>query len=338
MKHVSRLFLCVLFCLCAVLTGCRAGERFTGSRTVTADAFLLEYTLLDQQESATLTLSSGDALRVTLAHTRGTADVTVGLEGAEPIYEGKGLTDMAFTLTIHQGGEYRVAVTGHSAEGSAAFTVRRSDGARAAYQFVLQQLAFEHVWPDGQDAGFDGSIGFIEENFFALCDVNGDGAEELIVRFVTADDERQAEAVFAWDASSGTARQVLSAAPGAVYFPGLAQAFWRFGPTLAGDGYQPYDLYQFDAAAGEYILLAEVNMWSRSVDTVDFKGDPYPDALDAEGAGTVFILTRNGVTETVCKRDYDAWLSSVFDGAEALILPFQPLTEQNIKALTSTGS
>lgn len=332
MKQISRLILCVL--LCAVLTGCQSGGHFSGSRVVSADEFRMDYTLLDQQETAVLTLSAGDALRVALTHTRGTVDVTVGITDTDPIeliYEGRGLTDTTFTLNIHQDGEYHIAVTGHKAEGSAVFTVHRADGARAAYQFVLQQLAFEHVWPDGADAGFDGGIGFIEENFFALCDVNGDGAEELIVRFITADDEHQQEVVFAWDASAGAVRQVLSAAPGAAYYPGLVQSFWRFGPTLAGEGYQPYDLYQYDASAGAYVLLAEANMWSRSVDTVDFKGESYPEDIDAEGAGTVFILTRSGETETLCRRDYDAWLSSVLGSAEALSLPYQPLTEQSIK-------
>lgn len=331
MKQISRLILCVL--LCAVLTGCQSAERFSGSRSVSADEFRLDYTLLDRQETASLHLSAGDALRVTLSHTRGTADVTVGMADTEPIYTGKGLTDMAFTLNIRQGGEYRISVTGHDAAGSTVFTVSAADRARKAYQFVLQQLAFEHVWPDGSDAGFDGDIGFIEENCFALCDINRDGAEELIVRFTTADAEHQREAVFAWDAADDAVREVLSGAPGAVYYPGLAQDFWRFGPTLSGDGYQPYDLYQYDTAAGRYVLLAEVNMWSQSVDAVDFKGDPYPADIDAEGAGTVFILTRDGVTETVCRREYEGWLSRVLDGTEALSIPFQPLTEQNIKSL-----
>lgn len=223
--------------------------------------------------------------------------------------------------------------TGHRAEGQAAFTALPARGMLDAYQFVLQQLAFEHVWPDGQDADFDGSIGFIEENFFALCDVTGDGREELIVQFTTADDVHQREAVFTWDAASGTVHQVLSGAPGMVYHPGLALDFWRFGPTLAGDGHTPYTLYRYDAQAGCYALLAEANMWSRSVDIIDFKGDPYPTDIDTEGVGTVFILTRGGVTETVCRRDYDTWLNSVIGTGEPLALPFQPLTEHNIKAL-----
>lgn len=331
MKQIIRLILCML--LCAALTGCQAGTGFSGSRSVSAEGFRLDYTHLDQQESATLSLNAGDALRVVLSATGGTVDVTVGLADAEPLYEGKGLTDMAFTLNIRQGGEYRIAVTGHRAAGSAAFTVSAANRARKAYQFVLQQLAFEHVWPDGQDAGFDGDIGFIEENHFALCDVNGDGLEELIVQFVTADDEHQREVVFAWDAASDTVHRVLSGAPGMVYYPGLALDFWRFGPTLAGEGHQPYALYRHDAQTGLYVRLAEVNMWSLSVDEVDFKGDPYPTDIDREGAGTVFILTRDGMTETVSQGDYEAWLESVFGGKDNLTLPFQPLTEQNIKAV-----
>lgn len=72
-------------------------------------------------------------------------------------------------------------------------------------------------------------------------------------------------------------------------------------------------------------------MWSKSVNTLNFKGDFYPDDIDAEKAGTVFILTRNGITETVSKKDYEAWLSETMGGAAEMKILYKPLNDYNIK-------
>lgn len=206
----------------------------------------------------------------------------------------------------------------------------------AAYQFALQQIAFEHVYPDGTDTGFDGASGFIEENHFALYDVNGDGRDELIVQFVTAPMAGNVESVYSYQEDGSLIRQ-LAVFPSMKYYDnGMVREDWSHGSALAGDNYWPYNLYRYSEEEGEYVLLAEVNMWSKSVDTVDDKGDSYPEDIDAEKAGTVFILTRDGVTETLSKSEYEAWLSELLGDAVAIQMPYQPLTEENIKAVAFT--
>lgn len=335
--------------LCAALVGCGTGSTFVGDGTLTADGFRMDYTLLDQQESAFLTLAEGDDLQVTIRQERGSVDVTVGMEGAEPVYEGNGLTEAAFTLHISAGGTYQLSVTGHAACGSVAFVRAepkpeeqpepkpdaQETGARyAAYQFALQQIAFEHVYPDGTDTGFDGAGAFIEDNHFAVFDINDDGADELIVQFVTAPMAGNRETVYAYNAAEDTLEQLLTVFPAVTYYDnGLVKADWSHGSALAGEAYWPYDLYQYDGAAGQYRKLAEVNMWSREVDTVDYKGDPYPEEIDAENAGTVFILTRDDVTETVSHSDYAAWLAEVVGDAQPVQVPYQSMSEENIRAI-----
>ena len=202
------------------------------------------------------------------------------------------------------------------------------------FQFVLQQLAFEHIWPDGRDAGFDGEMGFIEENRFAIFDVDEDGRDELMVEFTTAPMAGMMEAVYSYDAQTGTVRAELEEFPMVTYLTGgLAMAGWSHASGLEGEGYWPYTLYGYDAASDRYVQLAEVAMWSKSVDTVNYKGDPYPDEIDAEQAGTVFILTRNGETETVSKSEYEAWLASVTGAGVEMEIPWQDLNEVNIKAV-----
>lgn len=209
-----------------------------------------------------------------------------------------------------------------------------NDAMLAAYQFGLQQISFEHVYPDGTDTGFDSASGFIEDNHFAILDINGDGKDELIVQFVTAPMAGNMETVYAYDEGENTLKAILTVFPAVTYYDnGIVKEEWSHGSGLSGEGYWPYNLYRYAPATGTYELIAEVNMWSREVDTIDYKGDPYPEDIDAENAGTVFILAWDGVTETVSKSTYETWLSEVMGDAQTVSVPYQALTEDNIKGV-----
>lgn len=108
-------------CICAILTGCKADSTFEGNKVANTDSFQMDYSILDKQEDAVLELDSGDILQVKILQTTGNVDVTVGQEGAEPIYEGSTLTDVDFTLNIDKSGDYQVSVTGHNAKGTVSF-------------------------------------------------------------------------------------------------------------------------------------------------------------------------------------------------------------------------
>ena len=105
-----------------LLTGCGTGCVFDGSRISDASGFQMEYSVLNQAEGADLNLMEGDRLRVSLSHTEGSVDVTVGMEGKEPIYRGNGQQNAAFILEIAETGSYHISVSGHRAKGNVSFT------------------------------------------------------------------------------------------------------------------------------------------------------------------------------------------------------------------------
>lgn len=204
----------------------------------------------------------------------------------------------------------------------------------AEYQAALLQIVSEHIYPDGTDTGFDSSYGSIEDNQFALCDVNGDGVDELIVRFTTAPMAGNTEVIYAFQKADGTLKQILTASPNLTYYMnGIIKEDWSHGSELASEGYWPYTLYQYNAAEGSFEELAQVNMWSKAVATVDYKGDPYPDDIDTEGAGTVFILGGPDEVKTVSKSDYEQWLADTMGDPAELDIPYQALSEENITSL-----
>lgn len=178
MKHLLLVLMTII--LCVVLVGCHTGITFNGNKISNADSFQMDYAVLNRQEWASLELTAGDAIMVSIAQESGTVDVIVGINEKEPVYEGNGLTNTSFTLNISEAGTYQITVTGHDACGSVDFTKVAAESAvkaeqqtvpdqsamYAAYQFVLQQIAFEHIYPDGADTGFDSASGFIEDNHF----------------------------------------------------------------------------------------------------------------------------------------------------------------------------
>ncbi len=329
MKRMLALLLAALLCL--FLTGCQEKSSLNGTKIADAGLFQLNYTLLNGQESASLHLEKGQRLRVSIQQEEGSADVTVGIQGKAPIYEGSGLENMAFTLNISETGDYLIAVKGHSARGSVSFAKEEkpdSFALRGAYQFVLQQIAFEHVYPDGRDTGFDSANGFIEENHFALMDVNRDGIEELIVQFVTAPMAGNLETIYAWQGEEFAPEAILTVFPAVTYYDsGLVKEEWSHGSGLAPAGYWPYNLYQYDAETGMYALIASVDMQSQGAENA------YPAEIDADNPEMLFIVTQDGSEKTLNKADYEAWLSETLAGAAPIQPPYQPLTEENIKAL-----
>ena len=114
--------ICMLAAMILLLTGCGTGSVFDGSRVANASEFQMEYSALNREEAAELVLQAGEQLRVTLSHTEGTVDVTVGMEGQEPIYRGRGQQNAEFVLEIAETGNYHISVTGHQAKGSISFT------------------------------------------------------------------------------------------------------------------------------------------------------------------------------------------------------------------------
>ena len=113
---------CMLAAMLFLLTGCRTGSVFDGSRVSDASGFRMEYSILNREESADLNLTEGDCLLVSLSHTEGTVDVTVGMEGQAPIYRGNGQQNADFVLEIAETGNYHISVSGHQAKGNISFT------------------------------------------------------------------------------------------------------------------------------------------------------------------------------------------------------------------------
>lgn len=209
------------------------------------------------------------------------------------------------------------------------------DALLAAYREALTDLYLYQKFPgDLQPRDFYSNP---EENYFAVCDIDGDGADELILQYCHGGSAGHAEAVYGYDSGSGTLKEELMEYPLITYYDnGAAKALWSHNQGLAGESFWPYTVYQYDAASDTYQLIGYADAWDRSLSDTGRNGDPFPADIDVSGTGTVYYLSLPDSSEAsnpVDVTEYDAWVDSWQQGAGEIAVPYQALTQENIDSI-----
>ena len=115
---------CGLILVALLLTGCGKPVVFDGSRVANDHGFHMEYSVLNREETAEMSLKEGDHLLVSYEQERGNIDIAVRLMGGSAIYNGAEQVKGEFVLTFPETGSYLISVTGHQAKGKIAFEVQ----------------------------------------------------------------------------------------------------------------------------------------------------------------------------------------------------------------------
>lgn len=204
----------------------------------------------------------------------------------------------------------------------------------AAYREALNTFYLYQKFPgDSQPRDFYSNP---EENYFAVCDIDGDGADELILQYCHGGSAGHAEAVYGYDSGSDTLKEELMEYPLITYYDnGCAKALRSHNQGLGGD-FWPYAVYQYDAASDTYQSIGSVDAWDRSLFDTDRNGDPFPADIDVSGTGFVYYLYQPnsyGEPDPVDVTAYDAWVDSWQQGAGEITVPYQALTRENIDSI-----
>ena len=115
---------CGLILVSILLTGCGKPVVFDGSRVANDHGFHMEYSVLNREETAEMSLKEGDRLLVSYEQERGSIDIAVRKIGGASIYNGTEQVKGEFVLTIPETGSYLISVTGHQAKGKILFEVQ----------------------------------------------------------------------------------------------------------------------------------------------------------------------------------------------------------------------
>lgn len=220
----------------------------------------------------------------------------------------------------------------------------------AAYQLALQDFAFSHVLPDGTEFELLEGFGYMEENAFAICDVDNDGAEELLIQFNTAPMAGLTEYVFHY--ASGVVSEQMHGFPGNNYYlNNIVLAPWSHNHTYSSD-FWPYSVFAYRSATDTYENVAQVEAWDKTVSQVSYHGESrFPSDKD-DGSGVVYLMTMDGETRVFNTTEYELWQQLTFGGSADQFLPnedashatgtaplhdipWQDMTEQNINGLVT---
>lgn len=177
----------------------------------------------------------------------------------------------------------------------------------------------------GEDAGWT-----LADNYYAICDVNGDGQDELITQLNSTYTAGQTERIYSAD---GTV--LLEAYPNLTYYSnGAIAAGWSHNQGRAGERLWPYTLYRFDQQTGLFQHIAMVDGWDLSLGGT-YDGRLFPQTVDEDGDGFVYYIMEEDyvLDNPVDGAAYEAWRDACLGGADILEIPYVPLTEEMLAAL-----
>lgn len=172
----------------------------------------------------------------------------------------------------------------------------QADARHEAYLKTAQAFVEQHRLPDGETIASEEIDGDFAGNKMAICDVDGDGKPELLLRFTTAPMASQQEFVCGFDEGAGKITVKGTAFPGAEYCTGgCVKEPAAHNQGLGGD-FWPYAVSQYDPKTGKYEARGSVDAWSKKAyPTNPYENDkPFPQNIDAVGDGFVYFIDDEG--------------------------------------------
>lgn len=203
------------------------------------------------------------------------------------------------------------------------------DWRRGAYRAAMESFLLRQEFPNGTPMELKGDGGErLEENRFAVGDIDGDGGEELLVLITTPCAAGELGLVYRLDPDTGGVREELRAFPALTVYPnGVIREDWTHAAGEAGDGPWPYTLYRWDAEEERYENRGTADCWDRVL-----RAEGFPEEIDGDGDGRVYYLTAQGETP-VDGAEYARWRQAVLGDGEPVELELQPWTREAVEAI-----
>lgn len=214
--------------------------------------------------------------------------------------------------------------------------VSQDDPVRSAFQRALQTIHDELYWPE---VPYDEKIelwepGTIEDEQFAIVDVDGDGEEELLVSVFNTYTAGMCEIIYDYDPQTDGVRVEAQNYVAVTHYPGMLKVDASHNHGYAGEILWPYVVMRYDESEDAYKEAFMVDAWCKAIADYDpYAGMPYPEDVDTEHDGYVYLITENGQKRILNRADYQKWEAEVFSQKEPLTIPWQKMTATNIGSL-----
>lgn len=173
--------------------------------------------------------------------------------------------------------------------------------------------------------------GTIEDENFAVLDVDADGEDELIVTISNTYTAGTCTVVYDYDADTDDVREEACTGLAAKFYPGMIRVEASHNHGHAGDVLWPYAILTYDQEKDVYTDTFYVDAWSKEIADYDSSLDmAYPEEIDTEHDGFVYLITENGQQRVINRKDYESWEADMFSQKEPLTVSWQKITSENI--------
>lgn len=203
---------------------------------------------------------------------------------------------------------------------------------RKAFQQVLQTVYEQQYLPElGEQITITEPDSTIEDEKFAILDVDGDGREELLLRITNTYVAGMCEVIYGFDTQTGTLQVEAWNHIAVTHYPGFLRANASHNHGLAGDLLWPYTVLLYDPAEDSYRETYYVDAWDKS--RADYNRQlemAFPEDIDSDNYGCVFLITQDNETQILSLREFDLWESRLFAGKDPIEIPWQKMTRAAI--------
>lgn len=173
--------------------------------------------------------------------------------------------------------------------------------------------------------------GTIENETFAVLDVDGDGEDELLVGISNTYNAGMCKVVYGYDQEQDDVRQEAQTWFSAQFYPNMIRVDVSHNHGHAGDVMWPYTVMEYDKETDCYRDAYYVDAWSRELAEYDSLLErSYPQEIDTENDGFVYLVTENDDTTILNRRHFQSWEAAIFAGKEPIQISWMKMTSDNI--------
>ncbi len=155
---------------------------------------------------------------------------------------------------------------------------------------AIDNFLAEGILPDGRSVTFADRIAY---DWYAVCDVDGDGKTELLITVNNATEP--VEIVYGFDPATGKFTPEIEAVPDLSYYSnGIVTSMW---PEMIDDEtfiFVNLGIYRYNRENDVYDLDMTYSVWNKSQSAKDANGKPFPDDKDTDGDGEVYMIYKDG--------------------------------------------
>ncbi|SER95822.1 hypothetical protein [Lachnobacterium bovis] len=208
---------------------------------------------------------------------------------------------------------------------------KKSDKALAEYKIILTNLHNEHKLRDKEVKLAQASD--IENNQYAIYDVDKDGQDELIILFTTADNDFVQGKIYGYDSKKSEIVEKLDCYPSVhVYDNGIVIDDVTVALNRSADRLWPYGIWKYDASQNKYVNHGYLSqIFADDSETESEELDPFPTDKDKDKDDTLYVLKKqNEETKFMDKADYEEFRDGFLKNAKEVKIDYKNLTLKNI--------